>query len=178
MFLNTQHSWGIVVAKFLKTKHLSNSRAYGITTLLFVNWDKRFGVYASITHKSYILPASCIRLLSSRPHKVRISARVATLQNIKSNVSKLCKSIKYLSALFFRKREYPCRRETARVFFFVQLFHKPPVLGIALDGFADTRDKLGSVQRTVEERVDVTRLVGSRKEVVNPPKVNLWIVPS
>ena len=67
---------------------------------------------------------------------------------------------------------------TARVFFFVRLFHKPPVLGIALNGFADTCDKLGSVQRTVEERVDVTRLVGSRKEVVNPPKVNLWIVPS
>ena len=81
-------------------------------------------------------------------------------------------------ALFTYQRESPCRCETARVFVFVRLFHKPPVLGIAFNGFADTRDKLGSVQRTVEERVDVTRLVGSRKEVVNPPKVNLWIVPS
>ena len=30
--------------------------------------------------------------------------------------------------------------------------------------------RLGSVQRTVEERIYVTRLVGSRKEVVNPLK--------
>ena len=113
-------SGAVAVSKFLKTKHLSNSTAYGFKTLLFVNWDKRFGVYASITHKSYILPANCIRLLSSSPHKVRISARVATLQNTKCIVSIYCKSIKYLSALFFRKREYPCRRETARVFFSVE----------------------------------------------------------
>ena len=38
-YANTR--WGIVTAKFLKTKHLSNSTAYGITTLLFVSWDKR-----------------------------------------------------------------------------------------------------------------------------------------
>ena len=80
--------------------------------------------------------------------------------------------------MFTYQRKYPCRRLTARVFFFVRLFHKPPVLGIALDGFAYTCDKLGSVQRTVEECIYVTRLVGSRKEVINPPKVNLWIVPS
>lgn len=81
-------------------------------------------------------------------------------------------------ALFTYQGEYPCRCETARVFVFVRLFHKPPVLGIPLDGSADTRDKFGSVQRTVEERIDITRLVGSRKEVVNPPQINLWIVPS
>ena len=80
--------------------------------------------------------------------------------------------------MLFRKREYPSRRETARVFFFVRLFHKPPVFCIALDGSAYTCDKFRRVQRSVEERVDVTRLVGSRKEVVHPPKVDLWIVPS
>ena len=78
-------------------------------------------------------------------------------------------------ALFTYQREYPCRRETARVFVFVRLFHKPLVLGIPLDGSADTRDKFSRVQRTIEERVDITRLVGSREEVVNSPKVNLWI---
>lgn len=36
------------------------------------------------------------------------------------------------------------------------LLNKPPVLGITLDGFAYTRDKLGGVQRTVEERVYIT----------------------
>lgn len=58
------------------------------------------------------------------------------------------------------------------------LFYIPLVLGIALNGFAYTRDKLSSVQRTVEKRIYVTRLVRSRKEVVNLPKVDLWIVPS
>jgi len=48
MFLNTQHSWGIVVAKFLKTKHLSNSGVYGFKILFFIDWDKRFEVYACI----------------------------------------------------------------------------------------------------------------------------------
>jgi len=48
MFLNTQHSWGIVVAKFSKTKHLSNSTAYGFKTLLSVNWSRRFCCYTCI----------------------------------------------------------------------------------------------------------------------------------
>lgn len=77
----------VAVSKFVKTKHLSNSRAYGITTLFFINWDKRLGVYASITHKIYILSVCCIRLLSSRPHKVRISVRVTILQNTRCIVS-------------------------------------------------------------------------------------------
>ena len=80
--------------------------------------------------------------------------------------------------MFTYQRKYPCRRETARVFFFVRLFHKPPVLCIALNGFAYTCDKFGCVQRTVKECIYVTRLVGSRKEVINPPQINLWIVPS
>ena len=58
------------------------------------------------------------------------------------------------------------------------LLYIPLVLGIALNRFAYTRDKLSSVQRTVEKRIYVTRLVRSRKEVVNLPKVDLWIVPS
>ena len=37
-----QHSWGIAVAKFLKTKFSCNSGSYGIKTLLFVIWDNRF----------------------------------------------------------------------------------------------------------------------------------------
>ena len=35
--------------------------------------------------------------------------------------------------MFTYQRKYPCRRETARVFFFVRLFQKPPVLGIAFN---------------------------------------------
>ena len=58
------------------------------------------------------------------------------------------------------------------------LLLKPLVLGIALDGSAYTRDKLGSVQRAVEKRIYVTRLVGYRKKVLNHPTVNLWIGPS
>ena len=38
----------VAVSKFVKTKHLSNSTAYGIKTLLFINWDKRFCGYACI----------------------------------------------------------------------------------------------------------------------------------
>lgn len=55
------------------------------------------------------------------------------------------------------------------------LLHKPLVLGITLDVSAYTRDNLDSVQRTAEKRIYVTRLVGSRKKIINPPKVNLWI---
>ena len=41
----------VAVSKFVKTKHLSNSRDYGFKTLFFIDWDKRFGVYACITFK-------------------------------------------------------------------------------------------------------------------------------
>ena len=37
-----QHSRGIAVAKFHKTKFSCNSGSYGIKTLLFVIWDNRF----------------------------------------------------------------------------------------------------------------------------------------
>ena len=38
-------------SKFSKTKHLSNSMACGFKTLFFIDWDKRFRVYACITFK-------------------------------------------------------------------------------------------------------------------------------
>ncbi len=38
-------------SKVLKIKIYSNSTAYGIKTLFFIDWDKRFGVYACITFK-------------------------------------------------------------------------------------------------------------------------------
>lgn len=48
MFLNTQHSWSIVVAKFSKTKFPCNSTAYGFKTLFFINWSRGFCRYACI----------------------------------------------------------------------------------------------------------------------------------
>ena len=49
VFQYTTLCWGIVVAKFLKTKHLSNSGVCGFKTLFFIDWDKRFEVYACIS---------------------------------------------------------------------------------------------------------------------------------
>ena len=58
------------------------------------------------------------------------------------------------------------------------LFDKPPVSGVSFDGFADTLDQSGRIQRTVQKRVDIARLVGSRKQIVHPPQVDSGIVPS
>ena len=58
------------------------------------------------------------------------------------------------------------------------LLHKPTVLGIPLQGMADSCNQFRCIQRPVKEGVDVAGLVGSRKEVVDLPQVNLGIVPS
>ena len=58
------------------------------------------------------------------------------------------------------------------------LLHKPTVLGIPLQGPTDSCNQLRCIQRPVKEGVDVAGFVGSRKEVVDLPQINLGIVPS
>lgn len=58
------------------------------------------------------------------------------------------------------------------------LLHKPAVLGISLQGPSDSCNQLRCIQRPVKEGVDVAGLVGTCKKVVDPPQVNLGIVPS
>ena len=58
------------------------------------------------------------------------------------------------------------------------LLHKPTVLGISLQGPTDSCSQFRCIQRPVKEGVDVAGLVGSRKEVVDLPQINLGIRPS
>ena len=147
------------------------------------------GIVALFSALSLHKPSKCT-LYQSNPTDYRAPVRIKSVflqewQHCKiqgalfqyfanlSSIYPLCSSVKENTPAVKRQQGY-----SSWLNIVCCLLHKPSVLGIALDGFADTRDKLGSVQRTVEERIYVTRFVGSRKEVVNPPQINLWIVPS
>ena len=49
---------------------------------------------------------------------------------------------------------------------------KPTILVGVVEGLGDAVYEGCGTQRAVEEGVNIARLIGSRKEVINPPKVN------
>ena len=56
------------------------------------------------------------------------------------------------------------------------LLHKPPILLVAIEGAGEAVGEGRGIERSREERINITRLVRAREEVINFPQVDRTIL--